>query len=278
MKLVYKHNFKSVFLESQVKKSGTRKKRKQRRIDLKSFSEVLCRWPHFLHDVCLIPAYEQIWNIAVLTIPVQPVREFCTDFFTKVLPMTANTHLSPSLIAFARAQPVFFVGTAGAGGAVNVSPKGMDTLRIVDGRRIVWLNLSGSGNETAAHVLENGRMTLMFCAFEGEARILRVYGTACTVHPRDSTWGELIASFPELAGSRQIFDMEIERVQISCGTGVPLMKHVGERAPQEMLPFYAEMPPGGLAAYWARKNAVSIDGKPTGTVAQAPKGGHDGKK
>ncbi len=159
-----------------------------------------------------------------------------------------------------------------------MSPKGMDTLRIVDGRRIVWLNLSGSGNETSAHVLENGRMTLMFCAFEGEARILRVYGRSCAVHPRDAGWAALNAMFPDLAGSRQIFDMAVERVQISCGTGVPLMKHVGERGPGEMLPYFAEMTPDGLNAYWARKNAFSIDGKDTGTVEQAPKGGQDGSE
>jgi len=118
---------------------------------------------------------------------------------------------------------LFFVATADKDGRVNVSPKGMDTLRIEDGNRIVWLNLSGSGNETAAHVQATGRMTLMFCAFEGNPMILRVYGQAKTYHPRDTDWDTLVSDFPKLGGSRQIFDLSINLVQTSCGTGVPVM-------------------------------------------------------
>jgi hypothetical protein len=174
--------------------------------------------------------------------------------------------LNETLINFIRAQRMFFVATAAADGRVNVSPKGLDSLRILSPTKILWLNLSGSGNETAAHIREFPRMTLMFCAFEGDAMILRVYGKARVLHPREPGWNEASAQFPKMAGSRQLFEMEIELLQTSCGTGVPFMEFVGERGPSEMLPFYEEMGEAKLRAYWARKNARSIDGKETGTI------------
>lgn len=178
--------------------------------------------------------------------------------------MATGKKLNRSFRAFIERQPMFFVATAARDGRVNVSPKGMDTLRIIDDNRIVWLNLSGSGNETATHLLDIPRMTLMFCAFEGDALILRVYGTARVTHPRDSGWDEAVAQFPEIAGSRQIFDLSIDLVQTSCGTGVPLMQFVKPRADTELVPFYRDMGPEGVKAFWRKKNTVSIDGKPTG--------------
>jgi predicted pyridoxine 5'-phosphate oxidase superfamily flavin-nucleotide-binding protein len=172
--------------------------------------------------------------------------------------------LTQSLIAFIQAQPVFFVATAAPDGYVNVSPKGLDSLRVISDTRIIWLNLTGSGNETAAHVLEAPRMTLMFCAFEGEARIVRVFGNARVIHPADADWVSAIVDFPAMAGSRQVFDLAIEQVTISCGTGVPLMQCVKQRGPEELLPFYADMGPDGVQAYWTRKNKLSLNGKPTG--------------
>ena len=180
--------------------------------------------------------------------------------------MAKGKQLSGNFVKFIERQPMFFVATAAADGRVNVSPKGMDTLRVLGPNRIVWLSLSGSGNETAAHLLENNRMTLMFCAFDGDALILRTYGTACTLHPRDAGWEELAKLFPEMAGNRQIFDMTIDLVQTSCGTGVPVMSYQRQRGPEELLPFYEEMGADGVERYWTRKNAVSIDGKNTGTV------------
>ncbi len=178
--------------------------------------------------------------------------------------MGKGTKLNEKQRMFIERQPLFFVATAGRDGRVNVSPKGMDTLRIVDDDRIVWLNLSGSGNETAAHLLDLNRMTLMFCAFEGDALILRVYGQANIVHPRDPQWKIVLADFPEIAGSRQIFDMTIDLVQTSCGTGVPIMSFVESRAEEELIPFYEDMGPKGVKNFWRRKNSLSIDGKPTG--------------
>ncbi len=159
---------------------------------------------------------------------------------------------------------MFFVATADHTGRVNVSPKGMDTLRIQDDNHIVWLNLSGSGNETAAHVQATGRMTLMFCAFEGSPMILRVYGQAVTYHPRDTQWETLVSNFPKLAGSRQVFELSIDLVQTSCGTGVPEMDFRRSRGEEELEPFYDEMGPDGVKDYWRRKNVETVDGRPTG--------------
>lgn len=178
----------------------------------------------------------------------------------------ASEKLNPRFREFIEKQNLFFVATADIDGRVNVSPKGLDTLRILSDERLVWLSLSGSGNETAAHVRSTGRMTMMFCAFEGDALILRVYGQAKVYHPRDPEWTDLIAHFPKLSGSRQIFDLQIEFVQTSCGTGIPVMVFEKSRGEQELEPFYDEMGPEGLQKYWKRKNTQTIDGKPTGII------------
>lgn len=178
--------------------------------------------------------------------------------------MAKAIELTPAFIRFIAAQPLFFVATAAPDGRVNVSPKGLDSLRVLDGHRILWLSLSGSGNETAAHVRENARMTLMFCAFEGEPRILRVYGMARAIHPRDPDWRWASGHFQAMAGARQVFDFSVELAQISCGTGVPVMHFVRQRGPEELLPFYEELGEEGVKAYWGRKNRLSIDGKETG--------------
>ncbi len=178
--------------------------------------------------------------------------------------MPTGPKLNRSLRAFIERQRLFFVATAAPEGRVNLSPKGADSLRIISDTHIRWLNLSGSGNETAGHLRKADRMTLMFCAFEGDALILRVYGTASTLHPRDVGWSEAAAEFPEMAGTRQIFDMRIDLVQTSCGTGVPLMPFEADRVHTELLPFYAEMGEDGVQDYWQRKNTETIDGYPTG--------------
>ena len=171
--------------------------------------------------------------------------------------------LNESQREFIHAQKMFFVATAASDGRVNLSPKGMDLLRVVDDNRIVWMNLTGSGNETAAHLADLNRMTLMFCAFEGDAQILRTYGQARTIHPRDADWQTACAAFPEVSGRRQIFDMTIDLVQSSCGSGVPFMDFVKSRGEEEMLPFFDKMGEEGVEKFWRRKNTVSIDDKPT---------------
>jgi hypothetical protein len=172
--------------------------------------------------------------------------------------------LNGTLRAFIERQQLFFVATAAPDGRVNVSPKGADTLRVMDESHIRWLSLSGSGNETAGHLRRSNRITLMFCAFEGDALILRVYGWASVLHPRDPGWESALASFPELAGSRQIFDVSINAVQTSCGTGVPFMTYSGERASKELVPYYDGLGRAGVEDYWRRKNTKTIDGFETG--------------
>ena len=180
--------------------------------------------------------------------------------------MPTAPKLNSALVDFIHAQRMFFVATAAADGRVNVSPKGLESLRVLSETKIIWLNLTGSGNETAAHVRELPRMTLMFCAFDGEARILRVYGEARVFHPTDEGWNQLAGQFPAMAGTRQIFELDIDLVQTSCGTGVPILEFVAERGPTEMLPFYEEMGKDGVAAYWKRRNSRSLDRKETGIV------------
>ncbi len=178
--------------------------------------------------------------------------------------MAKKVKLDEKLRAFIEKQPMFFVATAGRDGRVNVSPKGLDSLKVLGEDRIVWLNLSGSGNETAAHVQETGRMTLMFCAFEGDPLILRVYGNATVLHPRSEGWDSAIEQFPRYAGRRQVFDLAIEMAQSSCGTGVPFMDFNRSRAEEQLLPFYSKMGEEGVQKYWEKKNTTTIDGKPTG--------------
>jgi len=169
--------------------------------------------------------------------------------------------LTDTLTAFIAQQKLFFVGTAAADGRVNVSPKGMDTLRVIAANRAVWLNLTGSGNETAAHLRELSRITLMFCAIEGDPLILRLYGQARALHPRDAGWDALLALFPNFNGARQIIDVAIELVQTSCGFGVPFLDFKAQR---EHLTQWAEKKGAkGIRQYWKDKNQISLDGKPT---------------
>ncbi len=175
-----------------------------------------------------------------------------------------TTSLSKPQQEFIARQRLFFVATAAPDGRVNLSPKGLDTLKIMAPDRIVWLSLSGSGNETAAHLLESDRMTLMFCGFDGKPGIIRVYGHAHAIHPRDDAWNGLVGLFPSLPGTRQLFDMTIDLVQTSCGTGIPEFTFQKDRATDQLLPFYDAMGADGLKAYWTKKNTVSLDGKSTG--------------
>ena len=169
--------------------------------------------------------------------------------------------ITPDLQAFIAAQPVFFVASAplAAGGHVNLSPKGLDSFRVLSPTRVAYLDLTGSGNETSAHLTENGRITFMFCAFSGPPRILRLYGLGAVVLPDSPGWPELRVLFPTLTGTRQIITADIHRVQTSCGFGVPVMRTVEQR---EQLVRGAEVKGDELPAYREKKNATSIDGLP----------------
>ncbi|GAB5525336.1 MAG: pyridoxamine 5'-phosphate oxidase family protein [Roseivirga sp.] len=174
--------------------------------------------------------------------------------------------ISPELQTFIEDQKIFFTGTAATDGRVNVSPKGMDSLRILGPNRVVWLNLTGSGNETAAQLRDVNRLTIMFCAFEGKPLILRLYGTAKTVHTTDEGWNELYAHFPESRGARQIFDVQIDSVQTSCGFAVPLMDYQEDR---DILQTWVDNKTDqDIQNYWEAKNTTSIDGRPTGIFGE----------
>ncbi|WP_100611142.1 pyridoxamine 5'-phosphate oxidase family protein [Confluentibacter lentus] len=170
--------------------------------------------------------------------------------------------ITPELKEFIENQKLFFVGTAANDGRVNVSPKGSDSFRVINENKIVWLNLTGSGNETAAHLLKNSRMTIMFCAFEGKPMILRLYGHAKIYHKRESSFQEYASLFPENVGARQIIEMDVDLVQTSCGFAVPFMDFKEER---NTLNAWAEKQgEDNIKDYWKEKNTVSIDGFETG--------------
>lgn len=170
--------------------------------------------------------------------------------------------ITPKLQEFIEAQHMFFVATADTDGRINLSPKGYDCMRVLGPNRIVWLNLSGSGNETAAHLRAVNRMTLMFCAMAGVPLILRMYGTAKTIHPRDEAWEPLYEHFGDFSGARQIFDVQIDSLQTSCGFGVPLYEFVGDRS--KLIEHSDAKGRATIEKGWLEKNAVSIDGLDTG--------------
>lgn len=172
--------------------------------------------------------------------------------------MAQFKEISPAIQNFIANQKLFFIATAASEGRVNVSPKGLDTFKILDKNRVIWLSLTGSGNETAAHLAKINRITIMFCSFQEPPLILRLYGNADIIHPRDEKWEEMISHFPFYEGRRQVFDVNVEMVQTSCGFGVPLLSYEGER---ELLKDWGKKKTEAeIIEYWEKKNAVSIDG------------------
>ncbi len=179
--------------------------------------------------------------------------------------------IEPAQRDFIARQHLFFVATAAAGSRVNLSPKGLDSLRVLGPNAVAYLDHTGSGNETAAHLRADGRLTLMFCAFEGPPRILRLYGRGQVLQRGTRAYGHLLAEAfdgEEPLGARQIVVLDVDLVQTSCGFGVPLYDYRGER---EAMRKWAEAKgPQGLQAYWREKNARSIDGLPTGQLEDEP--------
>jgi pyridoxamine 5'-phosphate oxidase-like protein len=169
------------------------------------------------------------------------------------------SEISPELRRFMENQHMFFVASSplSANGHVNLSPKGLDTFRVLGPQRIAYLDLTGSGNETAAHVMENERLTVMFCAFSGQPRIVRLYCRAMVVVRGSEEWPDIIALFPSYPGVRQIIVAYVEFIQTSCGYGVPEMKFVLER---EALTRWAKAKGDeGLAKYRRMHNRASLD-------------------
>jgi len=168
--------------------------------------------------------------------------------------------IDDSIRKFIEAQPLFFVGSAplNPSGHVNVSPKGLDTLRVLGPLAIAYLDLTGSGIETVSHLNENGRITLMFCAFEGPPRILRLYGRGKAIAPEQSEFHDLADRFPNHDGTRAIILVEVTRISDSCGYSVPLLRYEGERS--QFSAWVHKLGPEGLKEYRKEKNRRSIDG------------------
>ena len=179
---------------------------------------------------------------------------------------TRYAEIPDKLQPFIDEQKLFFVATATADSRVNLSPKGMDSLRVLGANRVVWLNVTGSGNETSAHVQENPRMTIMFCAFEGKPMILRLYGQAKVIHKCDAEWDELFSLFDGVSGARQIFDLNVDLVQTSCGMSVPFFDYVEERT--QLDEWASKKGEEGIEAFWRERNQLSLDGKPTNIVSK----------
>jgi Pyridoxamine 5'-phosphate oxidase len=176
--------------------------------------------------------------------------------------MAFFTAISPQQCDFIAAQAVYFVASAPSAGRVNLSPKGMDSFRVLGPNRVAYLDLTGSGNETAAHIRDNGRVTVMFCSFGEKPLILRLYGQGQVHHPGTPGWAELEALYPPLLGSRQIIEITVEQVQTSCGFAVPRMELVAERP--TLVEWAAKKGEQGLLDYRRDKNRRSIDDLPTG--------------
>jgi hypothetical protein len=169
--------------------------------------------------------------------------------------------LDDKLCEFIHQQQIFFTATAPTEGRINLSPKGIDTFRCLDFQQVAYLDLTGSGNETAAHLYQNGRMTVMFCSFTDRPLILRLYGTGSVIHPETEQWNSLIDRFPDLPGKRQLIILKIESVQTSCGYGVPIYDLQTERA--TLIDWANKKGIEGVSEYQLQKNHTSIDGLAT---------------
>ena len=170
--------------------------------------------------------------------------------------------ITEKMTSFVERQHLFFVATAPSGdaGHVNLSPKGLDSFRVLGPNRVAYLDLTGSGAETIAHVRQNGRITFMFCAFEGKPDIVRFYGAAQVHRPTDAGFDELRSLFGDHDAVRSIITADIDRTSSSCGFAVPLMDHVGDR--HTLGKFFENKSDEDVEAYWAEKNQRSIDGLP----------------
>jgi hypothetical protein len=173
--------------------------------------------------------------------------------------------IDAALAGWLHAQPMFFVASAPSdpSGLINLSPKGVDgTFAVVGEHRVAYLDLTGSGIETVAHLRDNGRIVLMFCAFTGPPRIVRLHGTGAAVAATDAAFATAAGVFPSPLppGARSVIDVAVTRVSDSCGFGVPLMDLVGQR---RLLPEWAaRKAPTGIAEYQATRNRASVEGLP----------------
>ena len=171
------------------------------------------------------------------------------------------SRLTSELEIFIQQQKIFFTATAPISGRINLSPKGIDTFRCIDANNVAYLDLTGSGNETAAHLHENGRMTIMFCSFNEKPLILRLYGKGEIISQSSDRWEQLHSLFPNTPGERQIVLLNIESAQTSCGFGVPVYEFQEER--KTLINWAIKKGQSGIKEYQQQNNLESIDGLPT---------------
>ena len=172
--------------------------------------------------------------------------------------------ITENLREFIDTQKIFFVCTAPQSGRLSLSPKGMDSFIHLSERQVAFLNVTGSGNETAAHLIENGRITIMFCSFTEKPLILRIYGKGTPIYPQSPRWGELYGHFKPLPGARQVVLIDVESIQTSCGMSIPFYEFKGER--DSLNQWAVKKGPDGLKEYQEEKNVFSIDGIDTGLL------------
>jgi len=177
---------------------------------------------------------------------------------------TQYKSLNQKIESFILKQKIFFVATATEDSFINLSPKGMDSLKILDKNRVIWLNSTGSTNESSAHIQRDSRMTMMFCSFEKDPLIVKLMGSAKVIHKNDSQWEDLAKHLPDIPGARQIFDLDIEMVLTVCGMAVPFFEYVGER--EDLNDYWIKQGNDGLEEYWKKKNQVSLNGYDTNIV------------
>jgi hypothetical protein len=178
--------------------------------------------------------------------------------------------IDENMAAWIRRQHLFFVATAPLSddGLINCSPKGLNTFAILDSHTVAYLDLTGSGVETIAHLRENGRIVLMFCALEGAPKIVRLHGIGSAIEPHMPEFAELRAHFPDAVGVRSVIRIDVTRVSDSCGFGVPLYEYVDER--DAMVKWAKAKGEDGIAAYQAKNNRQSLDGLPALQCAEVP--------
>lgn len=172
---------------------------------------------------------------------------------------TKYLQLQPLQLEFIAKQHIFFVATATDSSRINLSPKDTGSLHIISPDKVLWLNLTGSGNETAAHLQKDNRMTIMFCSFDANPMILRLYGSAKVIYPSDENWQDNLKHFKQIKGARQLIELNIEMTMNSCGFGVPTYDFISNR--EKLLQWTEKKGEAGILDYQQEKNTTSLDGK-----------------
>jgi general stress protein 26 len=177
---------------------------------------------------------------------------------------TQFKQLNQDIIDFIQKQKIYFVSSTTKDGYINLSPKGMDSLRIINNNRVIWLNSTGSTNETSSNIQRDNRITIMFCSFDEQALIVKLFGKAKVIHKNDKEYNELSKLLPDIPGARQIFDINLELIITVCGSAVPFFDYKGER--EDLNLYWKEAGDNGLKDYWKRKNTKSLNGYETNII------------